>query len=116
MEQERLEVEVKVFGGRPVVSAAGELDTWTADTFREAVDGVLREKPKCVIIDLSKVSYMDSGALQVLVRACRELNADGKVYAIANGVPERLIRTAGLDRLVALLSKLEQVSTIADES
>jgi anti-anti-sigma factor len=111
-----LEIEVKVFGGRPMVSAAGELDTWTAETFREAVDGVLQTKPKCVIVDLTQVSYMDSGALQVLVRACRELRADGKVYAIANGIPERLIRTAGLDRLVALLNKLEDVSTIADES
>ena len=116
MEQERLEVEVSVFGDHPVVSAAGELDAWSLEAFREAVEGVLHDNPKCVIVDLTKVSFMDSGALHILVRACNELRADGKLFAIANGIPERLIRIAGLDRLIAVRSTLEEVTTNWDET
>ena len=115
MEQARLQVEVKALEGRPVISAAGELDTWSADAFREAVQGVLREKPSCLIVDLTRVEYMDSGALQVLVGACRELGEDGKVYAIVNGIAERLIHTTGLDRMIAMHRTLDELGASGDD-
>ena len=115
MEQAGLELEVKALDGRHIVSAYGDLDAWTADAFREAVHGVLDQKPDCVIVDLTRVDYMDSGALQVLVSACRKMAAKGKLYAVANGAPERLIRTTGLDRLIQLRRTLDEVRAEADD-
>jgi anti-anti-sigma factor len=115
VEQARLELELNALDGRPILSAIGELDAWTADAFREAVHGVLAGKPDCVIVDLTRVSFMDSGALQVLVSACQKMAASGRLYAVATGVAERLIRTTGLDRLINLRRTLDEVRAEAND-
>ncbi len=109
MEEARLQVEVTAYAGKPVVSAIGDLDSWTAETFGDAVKGVIEENPNDVIVDLSKVSFMDSGALQILVSACRAMKENGRVYAIARGVPARLIHMAGLDRLVTIKGSIDEL-------
>lgn len=109
MEETKLQVEVSAYDGKPVVSAVGDLDSWTAETLGDAVRSVLAENPNDMIVDLSRVSFMDSGALQVLVTACRAMKENGRVFAIAKGVPARLIHMAGLDRLVTLKESIDQL-------
>jgi len=62
--------------------------------------GRMRDKPKDVVIDLSRVEYMNSYGLGVLVRLSQDVAQDGKRIALAGaqGLVLKLFQTVGLDR------------------
>ncbi|MBE6694900.1 MAG: STAS domain-containing protein [Ruminococcaceae bacterium] len=84
----------------------GEIDHHTAVGIREKIDGLLfRYRPEKLILDLCKVSFMDSSGLGlVLGRAslCQEIGA--KVYLInANERTRKILSLAGVSRIENLV-------------
>jgi len=59
-------------GGLPVVVVAGEADVMTAPRLRQALDDIA-ERSRVVLVDMSQLSFIDSTALSVLIRARRRL-------------------------------------------
>lgn len=108
MHKPNFTVQVSEVEGQKVVSAAGELDAFSADDLREVMSQVLRDKPRRVIVDLSRVSFLDSGAIQVLVGACHQLGGPSRLCAVASGRPEEVLRMAGLDRLMDVRRTLDE--------
>lgn len=54
--------------GIPVILAFGEVDVSTAPVFRDALlSRVTGEDPACLIVDLRRVTFMDSEGLRVLL-------------------------------------------------
>lgn len=53
--------------GAPVLRATGEIDMSNCDDFAAALDAALRQAADRVIIDLTRVEYLDSAALSVLL-------------------------------------------------
>lgn len=53
--------------GAPVLSATGEIDMSNCAEFAAALDGALGQAAGNVIIDLTRVEYLDSAALSVLL-------------------------------------------------
>jgi anti-sigma B factor antagonist len=53
-----------------VVTLEGEFDLATAPSFTEAVDDALDAGRPDLIVDLSRVTFLDSTMLQALIRAC----------------------------------------------
>ena len=58
-----------------IVSAGGELDAFTAPELADALEGVGDDG--AVVVDLSRVAFMDSTALGVLVRGLKKLHLRG---------------------------------------
>jgi len=107
MKAPRLSLEVKALGNLPVVEADGDLDLWTSESFVEAMRQVIETGCEGMIVDLRKVKQMDASAIKHLLDACRALGPDRKLCAIARGLPERLIKMARLDSVMAVCSGLE---------
>lgn len=66
-------------GGVPVVSAAGEIDVATAPPLRDRLQALTTSGRSTVVVDLLRVTFLDSTALGVLVGAlkrCRESGGD----------------------------------------
>jgi anti-sigma B factor antagonist len=94
--------------GAAVVVAAGELDAFVErDLVRVFTDTAQEDR---VVVDLSAVSFLDSTALGVLVRAVREL--DGRGGAIRVVLPEgsarRIFEITTLDRVLPVSSSRRQ--------
>lgn len=53
--------------GAPVLRATGEIDMSNCADFAAALDAALRQAADRVIIDLTRVEYLDSAALSVLL-------------------------------------------------
>ncbi|GAA4102734.1 MULTISPECIES: STAS domain-containing protein [Actinomadura] len=53
--------------GTVVLTAAGEIDMSNTDAFTSAVEAALEEAAATVVIDLSRVEYLDSAGLSVLL-------------------------------------------------
>jgi len=72
-------------GDAVVMSVSGEIDLHNSPELRtELLDLLNRQRPRRLIVDLSKVPYIDSSALAVLVEALkRMLKVGGKVCLVA---------------------------------
>ena len=80
----------------------GDLDAFTAGELREVAAG-LRGAAR-VVFDLSDVPFIDSTGLGALIGGIRRLReAGGAVVVCSTRAPVvRLLRTVGLDRVVAV--------------
>ena len=98
--------------GLVVVSLAGELDLYNANTVREALLECCEERPDRLIVDLSGVKFIDSTALGVLIEArTRMTNRKGFLLAAPGLETRRALEISGLDRHFAVHESLEQART-----
>ena len=82
---------------------SGEVDHHAAKQIMEKMDGLIeRELPRCLRVDLSAVTFMDSSGIAVLLRAYRRMAALEGSVEVFNIPPQsdRVLRAAGLQRLM----------------
>jgi anti-sigma B factor antagonist len=91
-----------------VVALAGELDLYSADAFRDALEDALEDGATRLIIDLGEVDFIDSVALGVLANAMKRLRAAGGGLGVVSGNQQivRVFEITGLDRLVVIAPSL----------
>ena len=66
-----------------VYSPEGALDLHVSPSARAALGEIIATKPKRVVADLSRVSYIDSSGLAVLIEAAQSLEQQGGVFMLA---------------------------------
>lgn len=98
-----MEMNCKTVERELTVSLAGELDHHGA---REAIRTMERaiecNLPRRMVLDLSRVSFMDSSGIAVLLRGYRRVTETGGTFRVM-GVPEqarRVLDAAGVSRLI----------------
>jgi anti-sigma B factor antagonist len=86
---------------RTAVAVTGEIDLATADAMGDAVREQLRNGP--VLLDLARVSFMDSSGVRVLDALMRDVDAEGwdllVVPTLTEAVEQVLELTAMRDQL-----------------
>jgi anti-sigma B factor antagonist len=87
-----------------VVDVCGELDLSTADTLRDALLQVRFDRGVTVHVDLSRLDFLDSSGMGVLVAACRRVTAAGGAFAVCcdEGGVRRSLEIAGLREFLGL--------------
>jgi anti-sigma B factor antagonist len=75
--------EVAQVGDATVIHVRGEIDIATCERLRDAIEPHLGPN-QAIILDLSKVEFMDSSCLGVLQRARGTLTADGGSLVLRN--------------------------------
>ncbi|MEO7427756.1 MAG: STAS domain-containing protein, partial [Acidimicrobiales bacterium] len=97
---EDLDPRVEDTDAGPVVHLHGELDLASAPQLEEAIAAATTKGPLPVTLDLSQVTFIDSSALRALVRAGRELAAEGRVLQIGprSEVVSRVLEMTQLDQ------------------
>lgn len=110
IENAKLETAVEVIAGHPVLKVAGEIDLYTAPEFKSAIISLIESGSKHVIVDLSKVSYMDSGGFGVLLGAVRRVRPLGGSVALVGctGSILRILKITRLDTIFTLCSTVEE--------
>jgi anti-sigma B factor antagonist len=61
--------------GIPIVSLSGELDSSNAGSLEAAVASLTAEQPEQLIFDLSRLRFMDSAGIAVLIGAAAQVKA-----------------------------------------
>lgn len=84
------------------VMLAGELDHHNAAEIRETLDSMLDSSVKELILDMSKVTFMDSSGIGIVLgRYKRMRQRDGVLYLSGlSGNAEKILRMAGVLGLV----------------
>ncbi len=96
-------VDLELKGSTLVVRPCGELDLGVADYFRSTVEAALdREQPQNLLFNLSKLSFIDSSGLGVLLgRYRRVVKNGGKVFLVApQPQVRRVLDLSGILRII----------------
>ncbi len=111
-----LEVQVEHEPGYALCRPFGELDAYTVSAFREALGSLAEEK--YLLIDLSKVPFMDSAGLGALIGGIRRAREAGGDVAVACSRPTltRLLHTTGFDRVVSVTETVSEAAAALAEA
>lgn len=102
------EVEQHERDGAVVLAVSGEVDMLSAPQLAEAISTSLAHKPTALIVDLSKVEFLASAGLSVLVNGQAEVVAPTKFAVVADGpATSRPIKLMGIDSLLSLHRTLD---------
>jgi anti-sigma B factor antagonist len=66
-----------------VLPLEGEIDLHVSPRIAASLAAMVEEKPKHLVVDLSKVSYIDSSGLAVLIEAMQNVESYGGHFALA---------------------------------
>ncbi len=99
-----------------VLTVSGEVDMLSAPQLAEAIRTAVAAGPSALVIDLTKVDFLASAGMTVLVTAQAEVTAPTRFAVVANGpATSRPIKLMGLDNILALYSTLDSaLSRVAD--
>jgi anti-sigma B factor antagonist len=99
-------------GSRTVVRLVGEADV-TTPALAEVLDAEVAKKPHLLLVDVSGLTFIDSAALHELVRAHRELRAEGCLLALvgpSRGVA-RILELSALDQVLSVHATVATLTT-----
>lgn len=96
-----------------VIEAVGEVDLTTAPQLREFLMAAVNGAEKsAVIVDLSRVDFIDSAGLALLVEARKRLSPEGRalhVLLTAGRQPERVLKLGRFDTIMTLAYNLNDL-------
>ena len=97
-----------------IAELLGELDHHAAEYVREDIDDAMRENSaSCLVLDFSKVRYMDSSGIGVLLGRYRKLSASGGEVVIAScsETVKNILNMAGIFSLMQYVNTKEEAMT-----
>jgi anti-anti-sigma factor len=87
-----------------VFTPEGAIDLHVSPELRASLRAIIDEKPKRLVVDLSRVPYVDSSGIAVLIGAMQSLEHEGGVFLLA-GAQETvltILESARLDKYFRL--------------
>lgn len=89
--------------GRAVLTLAGEIDLTTTDLLRDAAARCLEQRPACLALDLSSLTFCDCAGVRTLQWALRQATAAHAVFLLTAPRPQirRVLTVTGADDLLA---------------
>ncbi len=87
-------------GSHHILPLEGEIDMHVSPRIATELGALIKDKPEKLVIDLSKVSYIDSSGLAVLIDGMQKVEAyRGKLYLVGMHETVRIIfKTSRLDQ------------------
>jgi anti-sigma B factor antagonist len=100
--------ERELDGGERLLEVAGELDLSSAPRLKWALAAALEDGAREIIVDLSRVGFIDSTALGVLVGAQRSLHGGARMaIACPHAHLMRILELTGLDGTFEIFPTLD---------
>ena len=92
-----LDTQVSYRFGVPLIYVSGELDHGSAGRLRQVVEEELGAGPVRLLLEFSRVAYMDSGGLSLLFEAVKKVGERGWLGLVApNQNVRKLVEMTGL--------------------
>jgi anti-sigma B factor antagonist len=85
----------------------GELDLGSAVEFAEAIASAERRDPPRLVLDLSRLRFLDATCLRIILGAAKRARTSGRGFAVANtpGAISRLFRLTAIDQTVRMTAE-----------
>lgn len=99
-----------------VVSVSGNVDMLSAPWMTAAIESALAKNPNGLVVDLSRVEFLGSAGISVLMTAHSKMGDSGRFAVVADGpATHRPLTLLGLNEIVSLHRTLnDALSKLAD--
>ena len=96
-----------------VVPLEGEIDLHVSPRIAATLNNALKEQPRSLVIDMSKVSYIDSSGLAVLIEVMQNVEKYGGKFALAalQETVKPIFEIARLDQIFRIFQDVPSAST-----
>jgi anti-sigma B factor antagonist len=111
---EILEIETEVADGLVRVALRGELDLSTVNKVEEELQALEADGAPLIVLDLSRLSFLDSTGLRCLVTADQRAREAGRRLVLVRG-PDAVQRVFTITRLEERLEMVDDASAVAPE-
>jgi len=92
-----MELQVASLKGVPLLELQGDIDHSNCGAVETALSEILNDGAQVVLLDFSRVTYLDSGGICVLLSGCRRVRDSGWLGVIdPNQNVRRLLEIVGL--------------------
>jgi anti-sigma B factor antagonist len=105
-----LSLSSEMVGDRRVLDVAGEVDVYSAPSLRERVTALLQPESMHLVVDLTRISFIDSTGLGVLVAGQNRAGELGGGLSLVCQQERvlKLFRITGLDQVFAIFPTLPE--------
>jgi anti-sigma B factor antagonist len=104
----RLTLSTHASGDVTIIEATGEMDMATAPQLREEIIDLVTAGPRRVLLDVSRVSFLDSSGLSVLVGGLKRLREHGATLELV-GPQERVLKVLRITGLTKTFTIFDTV-------
>jgi anti-anti-sigma factor len=96
----------------------GLLDAFSEPTFRKVVRKCIDEGPQHIILDLSKIDFVDSSGLGALVQLVKKAQSvEGSLQIVTNARVTQTVKLVRLEKFLSLQTSVEvALKEIKDKS
>ncbi len=103
-ETDNLTIQAKREGGTLTAAPEGRIDGANAGLFMEALEGAIEDTDTAVLLDLSKLSYISSAGLRVILQTAKALRAQEAQFALCSvkGPIREVFEISGIDQIVSI--------------
>jgi anti-sigma B factor antagonist len=109
---EILDVRTEDRNGLVHLALVGELDLSTVAKVQEELRRIEASSPATVVLDLSKLSFLDSTGLRCIVTADERAREEGRRMVVVRG-PDAVQRVFAITRLEERLEMVDDASSIS---
>jgi anti-sigma B factor antagonist len=101
-----------------VVTVAGELDLTTAPELLQALNGLVDDGWRYLVVDLARLEFCDSSGLSVLVRVKNRLDEVGGEVTLAAPTPivQRVLEVSGLAEVFGTYGSVDEATAAGSGS
>lgn len=86
----------------------GLMDAFSEPTFKKVMDKCVEEGPKHLILDLSKIDFVDSSGLGALVQLVKKAqNVEGTVQIVTNARVTQTVKLVRLEQFLSLQTSVD---------
>ena len=105
-----MEITTTMHGGATVLAVNGRVDTTTAGDLETAINGLIAEGNRKLLLDFGGVTYISSGGLRVLLATAKKLRNDRDKYALCRLSPEvqKVMKLAGFTSIFSIYNSQDE--------
>lgn len=106
-----MKLKTEFINGCLKISLTGELDHHCAGEMLSAIGRALDDyMPRKCVLDMSSVSFMDSSGIALILRVYKQMRECGGQAFVAEPQrqPLKVMESAGIDRLVKILTAIKE--------
>lgn len=99
-----MEITTEKKGTGAVVRPAGRIDTAAAPALERELTELIGDGTRKIALDFSRVLYISSGGLRVLLATAKKLRNDGDAFALCSLTPEvtKILTLAGFTTIFSI--------------
>jgi len=99
-----MEITNTTRNGANILSVSGRIDTATAPAMEQEINKIIDSGGRSVLLDFSKVAYISSGGLRVLLSTAKKLKNPGDKFALCSLSPEvmKILKLAGFNTIFSI--------------